>query len=72
MLARTRADSDQGARSAPGQEEALGVLERRGGCSYDPHIVDAVPEVGPDLVRPLADADAWDADLARIPNPTVG
>jgi HD-GYP domain-containing protein (c-di-GMP phosphodiesterase class II)/DNA-binding CsgD family transcriptional regulator len=56
-----------------GDDPRKWMLERRG-RAYDPSVVDAFEQVGPDILSRLHDADEWEGTLAAEPEPvaTIG
>jgi HD-GYP domain-containing protein (c-di-GMP phosphodiesterase class II)/DNA-binding CsgD family transcriptional regulator len=48
-----------------------GWMSERRGRAYDPAVVDAFEQVGPDVLSELEGVDEWEAALAREPKPVI-
>jgi HD-GYP domain-containing protein (c-di-GMP phosphodiesterase class II)/DNA-binding CsgD family transcriptional regulator len=48
-----------------------GWISERRGRAYDPAVVDAFEQVGPDVLSELDGVDEWEAALAREPKPVI-
>lgn len=52
-------------------EDPCDWLRRRRGRAYDPSVVDAFEQIGPDVLSRIEDGDEWDVALAAEPDPVA-